>query len=111
MRQSDRPSDAGFTPTFPLPSDIMLNLFQSDLNPEVFGFTRDATGQNLPDKFAPWRKSSKGGALYLGVGESSAQLGSDDPVIRAVQTQGFYLIGAPSRRPMDRWKRQWHNAG
>ena len=70
----------------------MINLFQSAVDPEVFGFTQDATGENLPAKFAPWRKSSQGGSLYLGIGESSAELGSVDPVIRAVQTQGFYLV-------------------
>jgi hypothetical protein len=85
----------------------MINLFQSDLDPEVFGFTQDATGRNLPGKFAPWRKSSQGASLYLGAGETSAQLGSGDPVIRAVQTQGFYLVGTRSRRTMDRWKQQW----
>ncbi|HEY4171902.1 MAG TPA: hypothetical protein VGM42_02660 [Rhodopila sp.] len=89
----------------------MLSLFQSAADPEVFGFTRDATGQNLPEKFTPWRKSTQGGSLYLGIGESSAQLGAGDPVIRAVQTQGFYLVGAPSQSPADRWKRQWRNAG
>lgn len=89
----------------------MINLFQSATDPEVFGFTQDATGQNLPEKFAPWRKSNQGGSLYLGIGESSAQLGADDPVVRAVQTQGFYLVGVPSRGPMDRWKRQRRNAG
>jgi hypothetical protein len=90
---------------------MMINLFQSAVDPEVFGFTQDATGENLPAKFAPWRKSSQGGSLYLGIGESSAQLGSVDPVIRAVETQGFYLVEAQSRRPMDRWKRQWPHAG
>jgi hypothetical protein len=85
----------------------MINLFQSDADPMVFGFTLDATGQNLPAKFAPWRKSSQGGSLYLGAGESSEQLGSDDPVIRGVQSQGYYLVGTQSRNPMDRWKRQW----
>jgi hypothetical protein len=90
---------------------MMINLFQSAVDPEVFGFTQDTTGQNLPAKFAPWRKSSQGGSLYLGIGESSAQLGSDDPVIRAVQSQGFYLVGTQSRRPENRWNRQWRNAG
>jgi hypothetical protein len=89
----------------------MINLFQSAADPDVFGFTRDATGQNLPERFAPWRKSSQGGSLYLGIGESSAQLGTDDPVVRAVQTRGFYLVGAPARSPIDRWKRQWRDAG
>jgi hypothetical protein len=89
---------------------MMINLFQSGVDPEVFGFTQDATGRNLPERFAPWTKSSKGGSLYLGVGESSAQLGSDDPVIRAVQTKGFYLVGAQPRPSTDRWKRQWRNA-
>ncbi|HEX4369398.1 MAG TPA: hypothetical protein VH023_21355 [Rhodopila sp.] len=90
----------------------MLNLFQSAADPEVFGFTQDATGQNLPEKFAPWRKSSQAGSLYLGIGESSAQLGAGDPVIRAVRARGFYLVGVPpSQSPMDRWKRQWRRAG
>jgi hypothetical protein len=89
----------------------MINLFRSDLDPEVFGFTRDATGRNLPEQFAPWRKSGRGGSLYLGLGESSDQLSSKDPVIRGVQTQGFYLVGPKARRPMDRWKQQWRYAG
>lgn len=89
----------------------MINLFQSDVDPEVFGFTRDATGQNLPVRFAPWRKASQRGSLYLGSGECSAQLGSADPVVQAVQTHGFYLVGTRSRRPMDRWKQQWRYAG
>jgi hypothetical protein len=90
---------------------MMINLFQSAVDPEVFGFTRDANGENLPAQFAPWRKSSQGGSLYLGIGESSAELGSVDPVIRAVQNQGFYLVEAQSRRPADRWKRHWRRAG
>lgn len=89
----------------------MINLFQSEADPEIFGFTRDATGQNLPERFAPWRKSSNGGSLYLGVGECSVQLGASDPVIRAVQTHGFYIVDMQSRRPIDRWRQQWRNAG
>ena len=84
----------------------MINLFQSAVDPEVFGFTHDSTGQNLPDKFAPWRKASQGGSLYLGTGESEAQLGSDDPVVRAVESQGFYLAGTRSIRQTDRWKKK-----
>jgi hypothetical protein len=89
----------------------MINLFQSDADPEVFGFTQDSTGQNLPDKFAPWRKSSQGGSLYLGTGECSAQLGENDPVIRAVERQGFYVVGTRTQRPVDRWKQNWRYAG
>ena len=89
----------------------MINLFQSAVAPDVFGFTRDATGQNLPAKFAPWQKSGEGGSLYLGIGELSAELGAVDPVIRAVQTLGFCLVGTQSRTPVDRWKQQWRHAG
>ncbi|HBK09043.1 MAG TPA: hypothetical protein DDZ81_24825 [Acetobacteraceae bacterium] len=76
----------------------MISLFQSDANPGVFGFTRDATGQNLPARFAPWRKNPRAGSLFLGAGESSAQVGTGDPVIRAVETQGYYLVGTPPRQ-------------
>jgi hypothetical protein len=83
----------------------MINLFQSDADPEVFGFTRDPTGQNLPARFAPWRKASHAGSLYLGTGESSAELGAKDPVIRAVQTKGYYLVETRTIQPLERWKR------
>ena len=76
----------------------MISLFQSDATPGVFGFTRDATGQNLPTRFAPWRKNQQASSLFLGAGESSAQVGTGDPVIRAVDAQGFYLVGAPARQ-------------
>ena len=85
----------------------MINLFQSVVNPEVFGLTLDSTGENLPDKFAPWRKAGNGGSLYLGTGESSDQLGSADPVLRAVESQGFYLAGTRCVWPADQWKRKW----
>ena len=89
----------------------MINLFQSDADPEVFGFTQDSSGQNLPGRFAPWRKSSRGMSLYLGTGESSAQLGQRDPVLRAVETYGFYVVGTRVVRPRDRWKEKWSRAG
>lgn len=76
----------------------MISLFQSDATPGVFGFTRDTTGQNLPSRFAPWRRNQQASSLFLGVGESLAQVGIGDPVIRAVDAQGFYLVGAPSRQ-------------
>jgi hypothetical protein len=85
-------------------SDVMIYLFQSQADSAVFAFTQDAAGQNLPEKYAPWQKSRPGGSLYLGVGESSAQLGSSDPVIRAVESQGYYLVGTPSRRPTRAWR-------
>jgi hypothetical protein len=80
----------------------MISLFQSDTNPAVFGFTRDPTGQNLPTDYAPWRKSPGAGSLFLGVGESSAQLGAGDPVIRAMDSNGYYLVGGASRRTRHR---------
>lgn len=88
----------------------MINLFQSEVDPEVFGFTQDASGQNLPTRFAPWRKTNQGGSLYLGAGESSAQLGASDPVIRAVESQGYYLVATRSSRPIDRRRQQWRYA-
>jgi hypothetical protein len=83
----------------------MIYLFQSETRDGVFAFTQDPSGDNLPVRYAPWRKSKQGGSLYLGVGESSAQLAPTDPVIRAVETLGYYLVGAPSRSPMHRWRR------
>lgn len=65
-----------------------IYLFWSMSNVEVFGFTSDAEGTNLPDDLAPWVKNGEGLALYLGqkVDDIVAS-----PITKAIQRDGFYL--------------------
>jgi hypothetical protein len=36
---------------------MRITLFRSTKEPDVFGFTADPTGGNLPDEFGPWQKA------------------------------------------------------
>jgi hypothetical protein len=65
-----------------------IYLFWSQADVEVFGFTADVDGQNLPAEFAPWERNGDGACLYAGPGES---LPVSDPVRLAIQSEGFYL--------------------
>jgi hypothetical protein len=70
---------------------MQIYLFWSETDSEVFGFTANIEGENLPAGFAPWSKSGQGGALYLGPAEDLTALSVSNSVIRAVQRDGFYL--------------------
>jgi hypothetical protein len=70
-------------------------LFFSDTDEDVFAFTSDPEGENLPAEFAPWLKNGDGAALYIGPEDSV----TSNPVLRAVRRDGFYL--ARSARPAD----------
>jgi hypothetical protein len=71
---------------------MKLTLFRSTKEPDVFGFTADPTGGNLPDEFSPWRKAAEGTAAQAYAGDSLDDgIASSDPVIKAVERDGFYL--------------------
>jgi hypothetical protein len=75
--------------------DMQIYLFWSDHDREVFGFTFDPEGTNLPFEFAPWSKNDNGAALYAGPSDGVAF----NAVISAVRRDGFYL--ARSAAPKD----------
>jgi hypothetical protein len=56
-------------------------LFRSTMHPEVFGFTMDITGTNLPNGFAPW----------LQAGRIPAVVEVAHRVKEAIVRDGFYL--------------------
>ncbi len=68
-----------------------ISLFRSAKEPEVFGFTPDPTGSNLPDEFGPWERAGRGTAAQTYAGDSLDGLASSDPVIKAVERDGYYL--------------------
>jgi hypothetical protein len=71
---------------------MKLTLFRSTKEPDVFGFTADPTGSNLPDEFGPWRKAGEGTAAHAYAGDSlDSGIASSDPVMKAVERDGFYL--------------------
>jgi hypothetical protein len=71
---------------------MKLTLFRSTKEPDVFGFTADPTGSNLSDEFGPWRKAGEGTAAQAYAGDSlDSGIASSDPVMKAVERDGFYL--------------------
>jgi hypothetical protein len=70
---------------------MKLTLFRSTKEPDIFGFTVDPTGSNLPDEFGPWRKAGEGSVARTHGGNGLDGLASSDPVTKMVEKQGFYL--------------------
>jgi hypothetical protein len=75
---------------------MRIFLFWSEWDLEVFGFTSDLEGRNLPSELAPWSKNGDGEALYTGPDNSP----ETNTIVLAVQRYGLYLArtraaGAP----------------
>jgi hypothetical protein len=70
---------------------VKLTLFRSTKEPDIFGFTSDPTGNNLPGQFGPWFKAGEGSPAQTYAGDCLEGLALSDPVIRAVEHEGFYL--------------------
>ena len=80
---------------------MTISLFRSTKEPDVFGFTADPTGSNLPAELGPWQSAGAGTAATSYAGTSLDGLATSDPVMRAVERDGFYLahsgvIGRPT---------------
>ena len=71
---------------------MKIYLFRSTTDTEVFGFTDDPAGINLPVDFAPWRRAGDGTAIYLGDNSVSLTgIGSSEPVMAAIKRDGYYI--------------------
>ncbi len=84
---------------------MKLTLFHSTKQTDLFGFTADPSGSNLPDEFGPWQRAGEGSAAQTYAGTSlRGGVASSDPVIKAVELHGFYLARSgmtakPSQEP------------
>jgi hypothetical protein len=70
---------------------MTISLFRSMQEPDVFAFTDDPTGGNLPTELGPWQSAGAGTAATSYAGASLDGLAMSDPVMRAVERDGFYL--------------------
>jgi hypothetical protein len=64
---------------------MQLYIFNSDKDPDVVGFTKDACGANLPSDLGPWTASGSR-ALPIGI-----EIDALVPVLTAIEEDGFYL--------------------
>jgi hypothetical protein len=74
-----------------LQAAMRLILFRSESSSDLFGFTADSTGSNLPGDLGPWLKAGEGSPAQVYAGGSLDSLAPCDPVIKAVAKEGFYL--------------------
>jgi hypothetical protein len=70
---------------------MAIFLFHSTKESDVFGFTADPIGSNLPAAFAPWRRSGGGTAAQAYAGSSLDGRAASDPVVKTIERDGFYL--------------------
>jgi hypothetical protein len=67
---------------------MQVFIFQSSKDSDIFGFTTDHTGANLPSQFGPWN-SIGGHALPAGTG--IAGVAGSDVIANALMTHGYYV--------------------
>ena len=61
-----------------------MKVFRSGIDPNIFGFTEDEQGRNLPQEYAPWSR----------LGSSAMPIGNailTDRVLAAVARDGYFI--------------------
>jgi hypothetical protein len=69
---------------------MQIYIFSSVRNSSVSAFTSDSTAANLPVAYAPWQPS---------IDTALPAWGLADPVMAAIQRDGFFLVNARSSSP------------
>jgi hypothetical protein len=69
---------------------MRLHIFRSGREPDVFGYTADESGVNLPRGLGPWMRAEKE-PLDVEPDASAPGLGASGPVIARVARDGFYV--------------------
>jgi len=67
---------------------MQVFIFQSSIDSEVFGFTKDQAGGNLPPDLGPWKPH---GNAAMSTGQGVAGIGPSDPILAAIEASGFYV--------------------
>jgi hypothetical protein len=72
---------------------VTLHIFQSTQSPELYGFTVDPGGANLPADDGPWEAA--GDAIPLGTTMAS----TSPEIAQAVEANGYALVKGRSVSP------------
>jgi hypothetical protein len=65
-----------------------ISIFCSAQNAQLFAFTRDATGLNLPREYGPWQHSNDPAMQGVVSGDEGRV---SDAVLLSIDARGFYL--------------------
>lgn len=69
---------------------MQLHIFRSGREPDVFGYTVDERGVNLPKMLGPWMPAENG-PLEVEPDASAPGIGASAPVVAGVARDGFYI--------------------
>lgn len=67
---------------------MQVFIFQSEKDKDIFGFSGELAGGNLPAEFAPWQRI---GNTALQSGGGVAGIGPADAVIASIEREGFFV--------------------
>jgi hypothetical protein len=85
---------------------MQVALFRSEKDPDVFAFTTDRTGANLPSDFAPWSQTPIQRATRAGLQKSGNGTRLGSAVAQALQRDGICL--ACTRSTFTRLGHDWN---
>jgi hypothetical protein len=69
---------------------MKIHIFRSHREPDVYGFTLERSGINLPIELAPWTRPDEAGAIDAR-SDTLIGIGSCSPVMAAIDRDGFYV--------------------
>ena len=65
---------------------MKVYVFRSSKDPEVYGFTSDQTGENLPAELEPWQAQGGGAAMPIG------NTADNELLLQTVESEGYYIV-------------------
>jgi hypothetical protein len=65
---------------------MMVYVFRSAKDPDVYGFTSYQTGENLPAELEPWR--AQGGGAAMPIGNST----DNELLLQTIESEGYYIV-------------------
>jgi hypothetical protein len=75
------------------PMDV--HIFKSQSEGDLYGFTPEPSGDNLPADRGPWAPWSDRGSIQIFEDHPRPRIGINEAdILAAIKSQGFYLINA-----------------
>ena len=65
---------------------MKVYVFRSAKDPDVYGFTSDQTGENLPADLKPWR--AQGGGVAMPIGNTT----DNELLLQTIESEGCYIV-------------------
>ena len=71
---------------------MIIFSFQSTKEPDMFGYTVEASGPKLPLDGGPWRRFAPRGVLQVGPSDVPPQFIQSGPIFDGIKSEGYYVM-------------------